>query len=236
VTRAALVLAVLCGPATAADFAPPPGCATWMTVQSRSCRVANYYRCDGDAAGDQHRASFDLDGLVSIGRIDTEAQWVETFWASSGTTERLDPDPVDPQNLTELLQTGLDRADFTLSDNWGERTRIVGFGKLTGRSVEIDGITLIETEFLVEEFAADGRRLFRKQGREYVHAGWRRFFGGLGERDWGEGAQPYDDRPVGFIFPGEPGFAATEPVHDCDAALSSLPGGGHVTEVVHGAD
>jgi hypothetical protein len=234
--RAALALAVLCGPAAAADFAAPPGCETWMTVQSRSCRVANYYTCESDPAGDQHRATFGLDGLVSIGRIDAEAQWVETYSAASATIDRLDPDPADPQNLTELLATGLDRADLMLSDNWGERTRIVGFDKLTGTSVVIDGITLMETEFLIEEFAADGSRLFRKQGREYVHPEWRRFFGGTGERDWGEGPEPYNDTPVAFIFPGEPGFAATEPVHDCDAVMSSLPRAERLAEVVHGID
>jgi hypothetical protein len=29
--------------------------------------------------------------------------------------------------------------------------------------------------------------------------------------------------PVQFIFPGEPGFAATEPLYECDAVLSGLP-------------
>jgi hypothetical protein len=36
---------------------------------------------------------------------------------------------------------------------------------------------------------------------------------------------PIDGSPVDFIFPGEEGFLATQPIHDCDSltAQADLP-------------
>ena len=46
---------------------------------------------------------------------------------------------------------------------------------------------------------------------------------GPSEWDGGDGNYlPIDGSPVQFIFPGEPGFASTQPLFDCDAVMSSL--------------
>lgn len=228
--RAAALL-LLAMPATAGEFVPPEGCTTWLTVQARSCVVSNYYTCAADVPGDQWRADFDAEGPRFISRIDIETQWVESFDIRSMVVETLDPDPADPASFSELLNTGKDTYDFVQTDSEGVKRRFVGHDRLTGRTVVIDGIALQETEFAAESRGPDGSVISRHRGNEYIHAEWRRFFSGPSERDFGRGFEPDDNRPVYFIFPGEPGFGATEPVLGCDAVVSGLANG-----VIHVAD
>lgn len=218
------LLLVLAPPANAgATFVPPEGCETFMTVQARACRVSNHYKCSADTAGDQWRADFDQEGIFFLSRIDSEAQWVESFELFPVVRQTLEPNPEDPASFSGLLSTGIDTFAFGLSKDNGERSRVNGFDRLTGRSVTIDGITLSETEFEFAESDPGGTLLRRSRGREYIHPDWRMFFSGPSEWDGGEGFVPIDGSPVQFIFPGEPGFAAMEPLFDCDAVMSSLP-------------
>ena len=60
-----LPLFVLAVDAQAGTFTPPEGCTAFLTVQSRQCRVSNYYTCSGDAPGDQWRQDFDQEGVFS---------------------------------------------------------------------------------------------------------------------------------------------------------------------------
>ena len=208
-------------------FTPPEGCATWLTVQSRQCRVSNYYKCDRDTPGDQWRADFDQQGIFFLSRIDREAQWVESFDLFPTVRQTLDPDPEDPASFTELAETGLDSFAFGLSKDDGRQSRVRGFDKLTGRSFTIDGVTLLETQFEFTETDTEGNLLRRSRGNEFIHPEWRTFFAGPSEYDGGDGYVPIDGSPVQFIFPGEAGFQATEPIFDCDAVTSSLPPGVH---------
>ena len=57
-TLLASMMFVAC-PAFAGSFLPPDGCATFMTVQSRGCYVANHYRCEADAPGEALAAAED---------------------------------------------------------------------------------------------------------------------------------------------------------------------------------
>jgi hypothetical protein len=206
--------------AYAGSFTPPAGCTGWLTVQARACRVSNYYKCSQDAPGDQWRADFDQEGLFFASRIDSEAQWVESIDMSPMVRQTLDPNPEDPASFSELL-TGLDTFAFNLSRDNGEQSRVRGFDRLTGRSVMIDGISLLETQFEYNETDATGTFLRRSRGNEYVHPDWRLFFAGPSEWDGGEGYVPLDGSPLQFIFPGEPGFFSTEPLYECDAVLSN---------------
>ena len=87
----------------------------------------------------------------------------------------------------------------------------------------IDGITLQETEFQYTETDLDGNVLRQSRGNEYINPDWRLFFSGPSEWNGGDGNfLPLDGSPVEFIFPGEPGFASTQPLFDCDAVMSSL--------------
>jgi hypothetical protein len=208
--------------AASGSFAPPEGCTAFMTVQARGCRVSNHYRCEADQPGDQWRADFDQEGIYFVSRIDAEAQWVESFDLFPPVRQTLDPNPEDPASFTDLLG-GADSFSFGLSRDNGERSRVNGFDRLTGQTVTIDGIDLLETAYDFTETDLQGNLLRRARGTEYIHPEWRLFFAGPSEWDGGTGFMPLDGSPVQFIFPGEAGFAATEPLYDCDAILSSLP-------------
>jgi hypothetical protein len=201
-------------------FTPPAGCTGWLTVQSRGCRVSNHYRCDADAPGDQWRADFDQEGIVFVSRIDRETQWVESYDMFPTVRQTLDPEPADPASFSELLSAGTDTFDFGLTEDTGKQSRVIGFDKMTGRGVTIDGIALEETEFEFRETSPDGTVIRSAKGNEYISPDWRLFFSGPAEWVTDEGNVQVDGSPRQFVFPGEPGFFTTEPIFDCDATMS----------------
>lgn len=208
-------------PALAANqWAAPEGCQVFMTVQSKECRVSNHYRCAGDAPGDQWRADFDQEGIYFQSRINSEAEWVKSYELNPTTKQELRPGALDPASFSDLLATGRDDFIFGLRRDTGEETDVSGFDRLTGKTWVIDGITLSETEYSYEESDTSGQVLRQSRGFEYIHPEWRLFFSGPSE--WWDGTDwlPVDGSPVAFVFPGEPGFAATEPLSDCDPVLS----------------
>jgi hypothetical protein len=210
-------------PAHAGAFNPPEGCTGFLTVQSRGCRVSNHYTCEKDAPGDQWRADFDQDGVFFVSRIDSEAQWVETFELFPSVRQTLDAGAEDPASFSELLETGADSFDFRLSKDNGARTHVTGYDRLTGKRVVIDGVPLQVTEFEFTETGPDGAVIHKSHGNEYVSEKWRLFFSGPTQWDNGDGPFGVDSSPVEFATPGAPGFFATEPKYDCDALMSSLP-------------
>lgn len=186
-----------------------------MTVQSKACRVSHYYRCTADNPGDQWRVDLDQEGPFFYSRINSEAEWVESY---DPARQVLDPSPVDPASFSELLASGIDTWDFTLSRDDGAVSRAAGYDRLTGQTVVIDGITLSQTEVEFTEYDALGNVTRRSRGNEYLHPDWRVFFAGPGETDLGDGQwRPIDGSPVEFAFPGEDGFLAAQPKFDCDA-------------------
>lgn len=221
-----LALALLAaGPAQAGTWTAPEGCEIFMTVQAKGCRVSNHYRCAADPAGDQWRADFDQEGLYFMSRINSEAEWVESLEANPPVRQTLDPGAADPAAFSELLSTGVDSYDFGLSDDDGSHTNVTGYDRLTGRSLTIDGVALEETEFDFTETDDWGNVLRRARGTEYISREMRMFFAGPGETDLGDGQWlPVDGSPVDFVFPGDKGFASSQPIYDCDALTASLPG------------
>jgi hypothetical protein len=218
---APLLLSCLATPALAGTWTVPQGCEAFMTVQSKACRVSHYYRCEGDNPGDQWRVDMDQEGPFFYSRINSEAEWVESIDSSR---QVLDPSPVDRASFSELLASGIDTWDFTLSKDDGTGSRATGYDRLTGKTVEIDGIGLRQTEVEFAEYDRDGTLLRQSRGNEYMHPEWRLFFAGPGETDLGDGQwRPIDGSPVEFIFPGEEGFLDGQPKYDCDALTASLP-------------
>lgn len=201
-------------------WTPPEACEVYVTVQSKACRVSHHFRCAGDAPGDQWRVDMDQEGEFFYSRIDSEGQWVESYGA---TRQTLDAAPVDPASISELLADGIDTADFSVSHDDGTSARYSGFDRLTGREVVIDGISLLQTEIDFTEYDTAGTVVGRARGTEYIHPDWRIFLAGPGERDLGDGKWlPIDGSPVNFIFPGEDGFLATQPIYECDALSAGL--------------
>jgi hypothetical protein len=220
-----LVLVALPGPALAGTWAAPEGCEIFMTVQSKGCRVSNHYRCTADAQGDQWRADFDQEGLFFQSRINFETEWVESYEIDPPVEQRLG-DTEDPARFSELLSSGVDTFAFGLTRSDGADSRVRGFDRLTGRSVTIDGVVLDETEFDFEEQDPAGNVLRRARGNEYISRDMRLFFAGPGETDLGDGQWlPIDGSPMDFAFPGDKGFATTQPIYDCDALTAGLPQG-----------
>ena len=217
------VLALTGTDALAKTFAPPEGCTAFLTVQARACRVSHYYTCTQDTPGDQWRADFDQEGIFFVSRIDREAQWVESFDLFPTTRQTLDPAPQDPASFSELLSSGVDSFAFGLTKDNGEKSKVNGFDRQTGRSFTIDGVTLNETQFEFTETDPEGNVLRRSRGNEYIHPEWRLFFAGPSEWENDGAWLPVDGSPVQFVFPEEPGFLSTEPLFECDAILSSAP-------------
>ena len=95
-----LSLLLLTTPALAGTFSAPDGCKAYLTVQSRGCMVSHFYTCEKDAKGEQWRADFDDMGPFFLSRIDSEAQWLESYesdGSGSGLTtkETMDANPKD---------------------------------------------------------------------------------------------------------------------------------------------
>ncbi|SFR52435.1 hypothetical protein SAMN04488005_2546 [Yoonia tamlensis] len=225
--RYLIAFLLLAGPLVAQDnparFSLPAGCTAYLTTQNASCEVEHLFTCDADPAGHQQRVTLDEQGMVFLGVIDAEAQWIDSFHAIDGFNEWLLPDPANPASISELLANGVDHYDFhTQTDKYGA-FNFVGSDRLTGREVTIDGVTLLETAFEITAMASNGTVIWTNAGNEYVSPEWRRFFGGIGAITSEYGEDPYDHRPVEFIFPGEPGFLSTRPKHGCGVAISSAP-------------
>ena len=224
--KPALILALLLAtPAAAGTFTPPEGCTAFLTVQSRQCRVSNYYKCSADAPGDQWRQDFDQEGVFFKSRINSETQWIESFDMNPEVRQTLDRGAEDPASFTDLNANGRDDFSFGLTKETGEQTRVRGFDKLTGKTFVIDGVTLKQTEFEFTETDMSGNVLRQSRGNEFISTDWRMFFSGPSEWNDGTGYVPIDGSPLQFILPGEKGFAATQPIFDCDSILSNNDGG-----------
>jgi hypothetical protein len=220
-------LAVLVGlatPAVAQEFSLPQGCQGYLTIQNSSCSVSHYFRCDEDTNGEQRRATMDEEGLSYVGRTGREAEWLESFHMRSGHTERQST-VLDSMSMSELLANSVDTWDFSTDSLEIGTTQYVGFDRLTGESVEIDGVTLLRTEYELTAFDAAGTEMWKSVGAEYVSRDWRMFMGGLSSYITSDDQFDNDDTPIEFINPGEPGYLSINPKFGCgvEMSLNDLP-------------
>lgn len=205
----------------AQTFSLPSGCEAFVTIQSKDCTVSHHFTCEGDPDGHQRRADLDEQQITYVGRIDHEAQWIESFHMLSGHTERL-AGTTDPASFSELLADGRDSWDFTTESGQIGETRYVGEDRLTGEEMVIDGVRLLRTEYEIVSYAADGRETWRGAGREFISPDWRMFLSGESSYVTPDDSFDTDGTPVEFIFPGEPGFLSVNPKYGCGAVMSSL--------------
>lgn len=218
---AGLIPLAVPGKAQAASFTPPAGCRLEVTVQSRSCTVGQYYRCDSDPEGDQRSAIFSKDGLVHLSRIDAETRWMESSNPNSGLTDWLVAEAENDASFSNLLKTGRDDFDFWTEANSGEKLHHQGFDILTGETVTINGIELEKTGFELVTTDASGQVLITRKGQQFISRAFGRFYGGIeSQRDWTGQQLQTNDSPVLFIFPGQDGFGSTTPQFDCEQLMT----------------
>ncbi len=221
--KTALTMALLtASPLAAQEFSLPQGCEGYVTVQSRGCTVSHLFRCEADPEGHQHRAAFTQDGMTYVGRIDAEAQWVESFLLRAGTVVTLGPTTTDSASLSTLLNDGRDTFDFETTAQGFAPVRHVGYDELTGGSVAIDGVELLVTNFEITRFDSSGNQTSTTTGSQFVSEEWGRFLSGISVQSSASGTVEMDRTPVDFIFPGEAGFLSSTPIHDCSVTLSRL--------------
>ncbi|SMX41445.1 hypothetical protein [Octadecabacter ascidiaceicola] len=216
-----LTIAVLsASPLAAQEFALPQGCEGYLTIQSTSCSVSHYFTCEGDNNGEQRRATMDEEGLSYVGRISGEAEWLESFHLRSGHTERL-LEAADSMSMSELLANDIDTWDFKTDSREIGVSQYVGFDRLTGETVEIDGVPLRRTEYALTAYDVAGTEMWKSEGAEFVSDEWRMFIGGTSSYITSDDHFDSDDTPVEFIFPDEPGFLSVNPKFGCGVEMSS---------------
>ncbi|MBZ4023573.1 hypothetical protein CKO11_14010 [Rhodobacter sp. TJ_12] len=205
-------------------FTPPSGCTLNMTVQMRSCQVANYYTCADDPAGDQWISFADGEGEYFLSHIDSETRWVESVNLFAGEIEYLDmAASEDHASFSTLLDAGRDEYDFVTRTNTGTVQRFIGHDELTGESTMIDGFPLEYCRFEMRVEDAAGNFLANREGMQLISRKMRVFFGATEsyENSYGDRSSNIDT-PVRFAFPGDAGFAAATPEYDCDMMLTDL--------------
>lgn len=216
------IAALSASPLAAQQFSLPQGCEAYVTIQSTSCSVSHYFTCDEDNNGEQRRATMDEEGLSYVGRISGEAEWLESFHLRSGHTERLSPQSADTMSMSELLANDIDTWDFRTESREIGESQYVGFDRLTGETVEIDGVTLRRTEYALTAFDSAGTELWKSEGSEFVSDEWRMFIGGTSSYITSDDRFDSDDTPVEFIFPDEAGFLSVNPKFGCGVEMSSI--------------
>jgi hypothetical protein len=142
---------------------------------------------------------------------------------SGGTDTLIEPEE-DPASLTELFATGVDSMIFSIREETGLGTfqrDYTGFDRLTGETLAVDGRELHVTEFAYEYNTPEGPR--RTTGNQFVHEGWRMFFGGL-ETVVLPSGETFEANysPMEFAEPGEDGFLTLQPLYDCGDTMSAL--------------
>lgn len=199
-------------------YYPPNGCTAVMTTQNRNCVLSNIYTCGADQPGESWRLMFDREGPLFLAKIDYEAQWLESYDVFPSRRDTLRLPATDPASLTELLATGIDSYDF-IQTSGQEVVRVVGYDRLTGDDVVIDGEPLLGTEFSVRQESTTRGDLHAK-GREFVSVKHRRFFSGRTTMTFDGETEEQDRTPIDFIYPGEPGFFSKTPLYECEASLA----------------
>ncbi|MFW5655844.1 MAG: hypothetical protein ACOCYW_09430 [Roseicyclus sp.] len=205
-------------------FEVPEGCTAFLTVQSRSCLVSHHWTCSGDPEGTHWRVSLDSEGAFYLSYTDAEFRWLRSWSLRGGGADTLIEPEEDPASLTELFETGVDSMIFSIREETDLGTfqrDYTGFDRLTGETVTVDGHRLHVTEFAYEYRTPEGAR--RTSGNQFVHEGWRMFFGGLETVTLPSGERfEANYSPMEFAEPGEDGFLTTQPRYDCGDTMSAL--------------
>lgn len=222
----ALLTVAFAAPASAADFGLPDGCDAFMTVQSKGCTVSLLWQCDVSPKGDFFEASFGPDGLETLTSYSAAYQWLDSVYTWDSSREEFLPPAKDPIELPMLLETGVDTYDFSMrraEPDGSYNIRVVGADRLTGETRMIDGFTMDIVGTSLQITAEDGTIEYESSGYQYFSRELGHFFLGKESVIWDDGSLvDYDSAPVDIILPGEPGFADTVPLYECEQLNAGL--------------
>lgn len=224
----AVALVTVAGAASAQThrFALPAQCEAFLTVQSRECSVALFWRCKDTPKGEFTAATFGPNGMESAMRYSASYQWLDSIYTWDQSREVFTPPATDPIDSAELLNNGVDTYKFKMQRTAPGKSyviRVSGADRLTGETTVIDGFTLDKLHTQLEIIAADGSVEYKSRGTQYYSRKLGQFFLGPETVFGADGEQTeYDGSPVDIILPGEPGFGNITPLFECDGQDAAL--------------
>lgn len=215
-------LLITLGSAANANDVIPSDCTQILTVQTRDCTVEQHFICPVPQ-GDHRVLVHDASGGVFYAHNNAETQWLNSRSLPDGVQSTTIMPPRDPVSLSTLLADNYDSYSFEQRVGDVGVLRYVGYDRLTGESVEIDGVTLLRTEFLYREINTQTDEvLLTREGQQFVSPTLRLYFGGIDQFSTPEGEFTADSTPVEFLFPDDPRFLSATPLHGCEGLMSGL--------------
>lgn len=203
----------------AQDIAPPAGCEAVLTVQSRECSVTNIFTCEGDSS--IWEATYSADGFDMLAQYSPDYIWLDIAYPWDGSRETFLEPAEDAPSMDELAKSGVDTFRYTIHRVAPDEDRlltVIGADRLTGRTEVIDGVTLAVVEAEIQIIDDTGTVEYASKGTQFLDTERGFFFAGVDRVQEPDGAETvYDNTPVDFILPGEPGFGANVPTRDCTA-------------------
>lgn len=213
-------MTLLAGPALAGEFTPPEGCEGWLTVQHRSCQVANYYSCAADGPDIYWRVLIWENDETFLTKTNNEFELLEHYDLPY-PIPTIQETAEDPSSISNLLETSEDRKVFTLLRPDGTRVSYNSREWLTGEEKVVDGVRLLETEYEGELSDSLGSVFVHETGKNHLNTEWRILFNGAFRISYIDGTREvYNLDPVEFILPGEFGFFSDVPKYDCGTNIS----------------
>ncbi|SHJ00237.1 hypothetical protein [Wenxinia saemankumensis] len=211
--RLALLFALAPFPALAQTFPLPAACEGIVTVQQADCTVTSYFDCAGENPEHLRFVSHGATGLIAAGVLTRAWQWLEQDWPTG--RETLVPGAADPIDQVAVLANGEDTFDFEMDSAEFGRTRYRGHDRLTGASVKVGGVEMLEATFGIEASQNDTVTM-SAEGTEYYIPAFGILASGTARFDYpDQGSFETDATPRAFAAPGEDGHMSIIPQFGC---------------------
>ena len=195
----------------------PQGCTGFLTIQLENCSVLNHWRCERDPSGRYSVTKIDSD------QTEIQQQVLEGLSLLEMTVvqhdQRITVDQIDLEEYHELLEKGADTyASVLRYDDSGYHIALQGQNELTGKTVVIDGVDLLEVKS-TSEFTHPSGQITRKTVMQYIMPSgplW------VPDRIMETGPDNVIAHlgPVDFVWPGQDGFMTRVPRFNCSPPLS----------------
>ncbi len=197
-------------------FTMPRGCELIVIMQAPGCFASVIYSCEGDAQGTRRIADMVAEGMTYHSSVDAVYTWIDGFDPATGEYFETEMPVADTIDVDALVANGVNSFAITQVNRAnGERQHFRGYDWLTGNETTIDGVRLLEAEFRMAATFDDGSPYFSAEGTEWVEPDLGLFFTGDVWYD-GDASEVYENTPIEFVFPGEPGDTAYQPRYGCN--------------------